>query len=458
MRIYFSKLSAYAAYARIPDARRGVCYAAWSKFSCLKIWFIVLLLAGCSDRQHVNPLDPENPETGGRPTGLSVVSILDTIEVRWDALRLRDLSGYRLYRKRATDSDFLRIADLGPRQNRFLDTAASYGVAHSYRLTARVNDFESPPSATATVTPGPTLTWVADFDDRSIVKLSHDGQHVITRTLLFLPAFRITVDPQRGSVWALLTDRPSLTSGELARFDLNGNPLGRFGDFAGIVDFALDASDGSIWVADSLGEGLLRFDHEGRQIAQRKNVPQLAALAYNKFTNELWALTALNGRLLRIASQPVVDTLSITTQNLISGKPRAIDFDQNTGAAWIALGDSVICVDREGNNRFKANASFRFASRVAVDQLTGACWVIDESLNFFRDSRVLKFGAAGEMLFEVNGFDRPQALSVSSFDSSCYIADTLRGRTVIISKTGAVLPGYNDLISPFDIEVVAFSR
>lgn len=71
---------------------------------------------------------------------------------------------------------------------------------------------------------------------------------------------------------------------------------------------------------------------------------------------------------------------------------------------------------------------------------------------------MLKFGAAGEMLFEVNGFDRPQALSVSSFDSSCYIADTLRGRTVIISKTGAVLPGYNDLISPFDIEVVAFSR
>lgn len=458
MRVYFLKLSAYAAFARIPDARRRVCYAIWSTLLPWKVFFVIFLLAGCSDRQRVNPLDPENPETGGRPTGLSVVSILDTIAVRWDALRLRDLSGFSLYRKRANESDFSPLADLGPRQNQFLDTAARYGVAHSYRLTARVNGFESPPSDIATVTPGPTLTWVADFDDRSIVKLSHDGQHAITRTLLFLPAFRITVDAQRGAVWALLTDRPSLTSGELARFDLNGNPLGRSGDFTGIVDFALDASDGSIWVADSLGEGLIRFDREGRQIAQRKNVPKLAALAYNKFTDELWALAAHSGQLLRIASQPVVDTLFITTQNFISGAPRAIDFNQNTGAAWIALGDSVICVDREGNNRFKANASFRFASRVAVDQLTGVCWVIDESLYFFRDSRVLKFGVAGEMLFEVNGFDRPQALSVNPFDSSCYVADTLRGRTVIISSAGAVLPGYNDLISPFDIEVVAFSR
>lgn len=458
MRVHFSKLSAYFALARTPGARLRLRVATGSKLVLGKILVIALLLIGCSDRQRVNPLDPENPETGGRPTGLSVVSILDTIEVRWNALRLRDLTGFKLYRQRAGETDFSHIASLGPRQNRYVDTAARYGVAHSYHITACVNDFESLPSAVASVTPGPTLTWIADFDDRSIVKLSHDGRNVITRTLLFLPAFRITVDKQRGSVWALLTDRPSRTSGELARFDFNGNPLGSFGDFVGIVDFALDATDGSIWVADSLGKGLIRFDREGRQIAQRIDVPKISALAFNNFAGELWALTAYQGQLLRIASQPVVDTLQIVTQDLFSGMPRAIDVYQATGSAWIAMGDSVICIDREGGNRCKANATFQYASRVAIDQLTGECWVIDESLDFFRDSRVLKFGAGGEMLFEVSGFDRPQALSVNPYDSSCYIADTLRGRTVIISKSGAVLPGYGDLITPFDLEVVAFSR
>jgi hypothetical protein len=458
MRIYGSKLSAYLTRGGMLGSQPRAGYATRSKLLLWNMLPALLLLAGCSDRPRDNPLDPENSKTAGRPTGVTAISILDTINVRWDALRLRDLTGFNVYRQRAGEADFSLLANLGPQQNRFVDATVRYGVAHSYRVTARVNDFESPPSASATIVPGPTLTWVADFDDRSIVKLSHDGQREISRARLLLPPFRLAVDKQRGSVWALLTDRPSPASGKLARFDLNGKPLGSFGQFPGMVDLALDDTDGSVWVADSLGEGLIRFDHEGRHVAQHKNVPKISALAYNRFTRELWALTGRDGQLLSVASQPVVDTLRIAIQSFVRGRPLAIDIDNTTGAAWMAFADSVIRVDVNGNNRLKVKASFRFASHVAVDQLTGECWVIDQSLDFFRDSRVLKLGPGGDMVFEVNGLDRPQALAVNPFDSSCYVADTLRGRTVMISKTGAVLPGFHDLITPFDIEVVAFSN
>ncbi len=416
------------------------------------------LAAGCTDRPRTNPLDPANPETGGRPTGVTAVSILDTIEVRWQAVRLRDLTGYNLYRQRSGESEPTLLAQLSPRQTRYLDLAVPYGVQHSYQVTALVDGFESARSAAATTTPGPTLTWIADFTDRSVVKLSHDGRHEILRTFMALVPFRLAVDRQRGSVWVLVTDRPTRTSGQLARLTLNGRVVESYGRFVGMAGLALDPGTGDIWVADSLGEGVLRFDAEGRLLAQRKNVPKIAAVAFNSFTRELWAATARDGRLLRINSQPVADSLRIEFQPLFAGRPLALAVQQRTGAIWVALGDSVMWQNVDGSQRRKANVTFHHASQVAVDQLTGECWVIDESSDYYRDSRVVKLNAAGERQFEVNGFYWPQALAVNPFDSSCYVADTLRGRIVIISAAGAVQPAFFDLYSPYDVEVVDFSK
>ncbi len=416
------------------------------------------LAAGCSDRPRTNPLDPANPETGGRPVGVTVVSILDTIEVRWQAVPLRDLSGYNLYRQRSGETAPSLLAQVDARQTRYRDVGVVYGVLHSYQISARVQAFESPLSAPATITPGPTLLWVADFDDRSVVKLSHDGRHEILRSFVQLSPFRLTVDRQRGSLWALVSDRPSRTKGHLVRFTLDGGPVGSYGQFVGMVGLALDPASGHVWVADSLGEGLMRFDAEGRLLAQRKNVPKISAVAYNSFMRELWATSVSEGQLLRFASQPLQDSLRMEVRPLFTGRPLALEVYQRTGAIWVALGDSVMWQSVDGRPSRKANVTFRYASQLAVNQLTGECWVIDESRDFFRDSRVVKLNAAGERQFEVNGFDRPQALAVNPFDSSCYVADTLRGRIVIISASGAVQPVFFDLYSPYDVEVVDFSK
>jgi len=444
-----------------PASRRGLRNGGHAAIGSLLVTALILiggLAAACSDRPRTNPLDPANPETGGRPTGVTAISILDTIEVRWQAVRLRDLSGYNLYRQRSGEREATLLARLNPQQTRYLDLAVPYGVQHSYQVTALVGGFESPRSAAATTTPGPTLTWIADYEDRSVVKLSHGGQHEILRTFMTLVPFRLAVDRQRGSVWVLVTDRPSRSSGQLMRLTLSGQVVGSYGRFVGMAGFALDPNTGHIWVADSLGEGVLRFDAEGRLLAQRKNVPKIAAVAFNSFTQELWAATARDGRLLRISSQAVVDSLRFESQPLFAGRPLALEVQQRTGAIWVALGDSVMWQNVDGSQRRKASVTFRYASQVAVDQLTGECWVIDESRNSYRDSRVVKLNAAGERQFEVNGFDRPQALAVNPFDSSCYVADTLRGRIVIISASGAVQPVFFDLYSPYDVEVVDFSK
>lgn len=416
------------------------------------------LTAGCSDRPRNNPLDPANPETGGRPTGVTAIAILDTIEVRWHAVGLRDLTGYNLYRQRSGENAPSLLARLQPTQTRYLDLGVRYGVEHRYQISALVNDFESPRSAAATITPGPTLTWVADFDDRSVVKISHDGRHEILRSFLSLAPFRLAVDRQRGTVWVLVTDRSTRTSGKLARCNLGGRLLGSHGSFVGMAGFALDPGTGHVWVADSSGEGVLRFDGDGRLLAQRKNVPKISAVAFNSFTRELWAATAAGGQVLRIASQPVADSLRIEVRPLFAGRPLALEVHQATGAVWVALGDSVMWQSGDGRQRRKAGVRFRYASQVAVNQLTGECWVIDESRLAFRDSRVVKLDPAGGLEFEVGGLDRPQALAVNPFDSSCYVAETLRGRLVIISAAGAVQPAFFDLITPFDVEVVDFSK
>lgn len=395
----------------------------------------------------MNPIDPDNPRTGGKPSGLRLVSEADTVRLSWSALPLADLSGFIIYRKLPQDHDYVRLGENAPHLVTFLDVSERLGVLHSYRITARVGDLETPPSEAVDITPGPATVWAADIDARAVLKLTHDGRYEILRSRAFIDPFRLKVDATRGTVWVL-----DEYTGNLGSLDAKGRLNDIHANFLEPRALALDEQDGSLWVYDHAEQRLSLFGANGTKLAQSDTLPNLAALAFNARAQELWALTADAEQLLRIA-EGTRHLTRIDLQPSWSGPVRDLAIHQAAGAAWFAAGDRVVRLDVEGRLTFVTADSFRFASRVAIDQNDGACWVIDDSRNFRPDSRVYKLGVEGRVRFHVEGFERPQSLAVNPFDGSCYVLDTLQGRLVKISAGGEVVNGYTGFVTPYDIDI-----
>ncbi len=437
-------------YRTVPRARK--LFILSTKSLLLLCLLVQALGVACTERSRSNPLDPQNPQTGGKPTGLRVISELDTIRLSWNRLLLQDLSGFNVYRKLPNESDFTLLGQTTAQSNSYQDLSDRFGVLHSYRITARVGNLETPPSDEVTTTPGPTIVWVADIDSRAVIKLTHDGQHEILRSRAFLNPWRLRVDERRGNVWVL----DDLT-GDFGHLDQKGQLLGVHEKFFDAVGLALDPEDGSVWVAENAEHSLSRFDSNGKLLARVDSLPELAALAFNPHLQELWALTNAGEQLLRVEKNSARIT-RVELQPSWNGPVGDLAIRATTGEAWIAAGDRVVRLDEHGKVAFVSPDEFRYAIRVALDQASGACWMITDSRQYRNDSSVFRFAAHGTIELKVEGFGRPQSLAVNPYDASCYVLDTLHGRLVRISAAGQLTNGYTNFLAPIDIDIVRPER
>lgn len=423
-----------------------------SRRAALLAAFVFMLLASCTERSRMNPIDPKNPLTAGKPTGLRVIAELDTIQLSWNALAIHDLSGYNVYRQLAHESSFTLLGQTSAATTSFRDVSNRFALSHNYYITARVNDLETPPSEEVTVTPGPTIAWVADRDSRTVFKLSHDGAHEILRSRAFVAPYRLKVDNKRGAIWVL-----DEFTGELGSIDQKGERLGVYGRYFDAVGLALDEEDGSIWIGDNNDLVLARHAEDGRLQASLDSLPRLGALAFHPTQKELWALTENGEHLLRVERS----TMRLTQTALHpswSGPVYDMAILVQTGEAWIAASNRIARLSAEGSVVFVSPEEYRFASRLTLDQTRAVCWLLNDSGEFRPNSSVFKLDAQGRVLFEIKGLERPQGLAVNPFDGSCYALDTSRGRLLRISAEGVVQEGYANFLTPFDVEVVMPER
>ena len=138
----------------------------------------MLFLLSCSKRDRLNPLDVENQITGGKPTGLNLVPIRDTVQVSWDEIDVRDLSVYVIH-KAVNNTELMEYAAVSADSTEYSDSAVSYYQNYTYAVQAVTDYMVSPLSDTVSVTVGPYSIYVADFYDNSVRILSWDGSYLI---------------------------------------------------------------------------------------------------------------------------------------------------------------------------------------------------------------------------------------------------------------------------------------
>jgi len=117
----------------------------------------------CSMRERSNPLDPKNPDTGGKPSDIKVVSLKNDITVSWDPIQSVDVEGYNIYRRKQGESSLQKIDFIPLGINSYKDTGFNYDQEVLYALSIIAPGYESPLSDSVSITPGPYEYWAADL-------------------------------------------------------------------------------------------------------------------------------------------------------------------------------------------------------------------------------------------------------------------------------------------------------
>lgn len=428
-------------------------YYSWFSLKSKELRFIVhkwLVLAataitlcsssGCSDRERLNPIDPLNPKTGGKPVGLFAVSMRDTVRLTWQPLGLRNLSGYRIYRQSNTGRTFTRIDSVGGDQHSYREFGLTLGRRYVYRITAYTEVNESSPSDTVGITPGPAFIWVADAGFGDVIKLTHDGRQELFRARGFIRPERLQANPKTGEVWVIDT-----ITDELRRIDANGTTSAVRVALQRPVDVTLDTTENSVWVADE-DAGVFKYDARGVRLLQAPS-SGVNAIAFNYYTNEVWALARKRRKLLRIDRNGLVNE-----ENVSLASPQAISIHRGTGDAWIADSSRVIVVRGTGQIDVASGHSFIYAKRLAVNQNSGECWVIDAALRL-PPSRLVKFDVSGTAQFSLGDFYSPSGISINVFDGSCFMTEPQLSSLIHVSATGQILNRASTFSRPFDVDV-----
>ncbi len=169
----------------------------------LVVLFLLLVPHSCSDRDRINPFDPN---TDIRPDvfDLQVRSYRSTITLDWHPVDSPDLIGYNIYRARVPEE--LALYDQTTAEmSQFTDnTGITLGESYVYGVSASGEVDETAMSPLDTITPGNSQWWVLSEESgrgRYLSQFTHDGLHVFETYDEYISPQYIAVESDNQNVY-----------------------------------------------------------------------------------------------------------------------------------------------------------------------------------------------------------------------------------------------------------------
>jgi hypothetical protein len=424
--------------SRSADSRHS--FLALSAFAPLLV-FGVLAITACSNREHSNLFDPENPATGGRPVSFAAVAGNSLVTLRWQSVAGLGLSGYQLFRRAESESAFQAISTvLSSTTELFFDLGVVNGTTYHYRLFYVFEDGLAASPAEDLAIPGPLRPWVTDLSARALLQLTPDGRHVAFRDLRFDGPTFVGVDPSNGTVWTadtfhgdVITYNPA-TGFRIANSDLGRptslavdaashtawvcdefqNLVGHFepsgdraqppqiGPFGLPIAVAIDPNDGSVWVCENSAEFLRLYSSAGL-LRWSLAVPRPSRVAVDSLTREGWVTSFERRQVVRVA------TTGVARDTVVGfAGPIGVAVDSRRGRIWVAdaVAGQVVALDRDGTVEFRVGG-LPEVREVAVDEATGNAWVTVPGAG-----AVAIVSSAGALVHKLEGLERPYGIAL----------------------------------------------
>jgi hypothetical protein len=409
---------------------------------------LALVLAGCSAREHANPLDPANTETAGHPAGFTAIALSNQVVLTWSPTRGL---ATQLFRSSSLDPDFVAMGDaLDPSRTSFADASALNGITYHYRLFFVTGKGLSGPPAATDATPSRVVAWTTDADAQALVRLGADAREIAavdpgfgegtslaldrTRDLIWITRFfegdvlivnestvqpvrvsgydgptGVAIDPLDGSGW--VTANHDGTNGlGLVRHVLPSGQPGTPPSIAGVLGPAgidLDphargraaVTDEVLWICERDGDRVSQYTTGGNLLG---TLPLKAPsrVAIDTLNGEAWITSFTTGQLLHVAADRSV-------LHTISGlQPLGVVVDAERGRIWVTDGIAgrVIAYRRDGTEEFRVNG-LPGARDVAVESLSGEGWVTTRTT-------VARISATGTLLATTRGLSAPVGIGL----------------------------------------------
>lgn len=411
--------------------------------SLLLYLLISVLLFGCSDRRHRNPLDPRTSDPAADQIGsLQVLAGDGEVLLRWDYAFFEDIDGYYLYR--STDGgNFVRHPEdaLPAETQEFVDRGVENGTTYEYRLSLSIRgEGEQSLDPVGRATPGTEKVWAADRWSGLIWRISPDGRSARFAQGRFPSIEGMDLDRRDGACW--VSDRYFAgvyrisPDGELSlhRGDVGqAGPLAIDGLYrrAWLVDrqrqevrwFALenpgdtlrlevvDASfaaptalapqDGGCWIADAVEGRVLFFYPQGERVEFRELIQPLALAA--GAAGDVWVLSEGGGTLARLNRRGGRREVGVPFAGV------ALAVDAREGQVWV-LGETELGVFDSEGRLLQAWNDLPGGSHLTVDGVHGRVWVATREF-------LWKFTTQGESLARLGGFSGLLRVAVDSGES-----------------------------------------
>ncbi len=401
----------------------------------------LLAAVACSDREHLNPLDPENPETAGVPWRFTAVAENHAVNLRWDVQDFPDLGSFHLIRSTAGRDSM--VFTVGPLTGSYRDGDLDNGSEYTYLLVPHLVDGrELMSDGPAVATPGPQQVWVADTGGFEVVRVAPDGRAVAFRRGGFRSPNSVAVSPRDGLVW--IADS---FNRRIVALDSAGATVREVGGFVVPKAVSVSPADGTIWVADERDSSVTHLSPGGDVLGRFSGLAEPTDVAANPSDGTAWAADGTRGEVLRVAAD---GTLLLRVGGF--GQPLQLAAVHADTSCWIADYDLDRVLRLHPDGRIsQAISPVPRPFGIAVHQSTEDLWV--GSFAGGTIERYTTHGGRIDLIVRVSGFSHPLGLAVDPVDAGIWVVESETGAIAKLTTGGHEVGRARGFSLPFDVDV-----
>ncbi len=431
------------------SSRRAAAAAAGRYRTALAGAILGALLAGCAERERLNPLDPENNETGGKIAGFNALAGNRQVEIRWDRLTQTNVAGYRILRWRPGEAPVYLDESYGSGIAGAVDTTVSNDETYVYRLVAAFTTGDSAISPADSATPGARKIAVLSAGLPGLVGLTPDARDVLYNQPSIEAYEDMEVDHTRDVLWLTLPDQ-----GQILRNFFDGRP-------AGPTIVANAPSDVS--VSNLRGVAWLAFPQEG---TVRAFGPDLASTVPLHSISSLGSVrvaeagtvdpTVWMGNDQGIVFRFTLDAAPVASWNV--GAPVvAIALDETMERAWVATrgasGDALLVIDGNDSTVTALPGGFSNIADLAFEPARGFLWISERGPPGKSQGRLSRATDLGVILISRTGIE-PFGIMTDPSSGNCWVSELASNRILEIAPSMTIVRRSAVINVPYAVRVV----
>lgn len=391
------------------------------------------ILGGCSQRDRLNPLDPENETTGGLIAGFGALAGNGQVEIRWTRLTQTGVLGYRVLRSSPGETPAYLPGFFDSNIAGTVDLSVRNDQTYIYRLVAQLSAGDSAVSPADTATPGTRKIVVLSAGIPGIVGLTPDARDVLYVESSGEAYEDMELDRTRGALWLSLPG-----AGRVARKFFDGSTAGTTLLLPNPTDISISALRGIGWIALPMQQSVKGFGPDPEDTSAfvtLSSVGDAHVVEAGTLDPTVW-IGNNGGTVYRF--RPDGDLVGVWT---VGAPVSGIALDEERERAWISTRgsgrDAITVIDGVDSTVTVALTALQNVVDLAFDSGTRSLWISERGVPRGGMGRLSRASDDGVIRMSLGGLE-PFGIMVEPSTGNCWVSSLKSNRLIEVSPGGRI--------------------